>query len=91
LVGCESQTVAALVPNANLYGENLQDAALVNQWTHTAETEFDAYLLWLWYICNGIYPYNKAVSLFRSSGKLEPTADLSLDRNLLVREDGAYA
>lgn len=70
------QTVAALVPNGNFYGESLQDAALVNQWTHRAETEFDAYLGWLYYICSGIYPYNKAVSLFRSPNELELTADL---------------
>ncbi|KAF5347242.1 hypothetical protein D9756_009939 [Leucocoprinus leucothites] len=52
--------VANLVPNANLLGATPQDAALINQWIHAAETEVDTYDTWVRYLCMGMIPYNKA-------------------------------
>ncbi|KXN82397.1 Elongation factor 1-gamma, partial [Leucoagaricus sp. SymC.cos] len=53
--------VANLAPNANLFGTTPEEAALVGQWSHAAETEVDTYDTWVCYLCKGVYPYNKAM------------------------------
>jgi elongation factor 1-gamma len=51
--------VASLGPNSGLLGGSPEDAALVDQWIHLAESEVDIYINFIRGICLGRFPYNK--------------------------------
>ncbi|KAK2460376.1 hypothetical protein APHAL10511_007541 [Amanita phalloides] len=52
--------VATLAPNANLLGQDLKEAALVDQWVHLAESEVDRQTDSVMIMLRHVYPYNKA-------------------------------
>lgn len=54
--------VAALAPNSGLLGASQEDAALVDQWIHLAESEVDTYVDYVRALCKGAFAYNKLVS-----------------------------
>ena len=58
--------VAGLAPNSTLLGASKEDAALVDQWVHIAETEVEANVVTISQLCRGVLPYNKSVSLIIS-------------------------
>ncbi|KAF8900157.1 elongation factor 1-gamma [Gymnopilus junonius] len=51
--------VAARAPNSCLLGGSLEDAALVDQWIHLADSEVDVYTSLVRALCNSFIPYNK--------------------------------
>jgi hypothetical protein len=55
--------VAGLSPNSGLLGSSPEDAALVDQWTHLAETEVHVYTIGTRSLTSGQIPYNKVVSM----------------------------
>ncbi|KAJ3493043.1 hypothetical protein NMY22_g20262 [Coprinellus aureogranulatus] len=54
---------AGLAANANLLGSSKEDAALVEQWVHLAESEVDPYTDLVRAITSGTIPYSKPVRL----------------------------
>jgi len=55
--------VSSLAPNSGLLGGSLEDAALVDQWVHLAESEVDSCTYFIQALCEGSFPYNKLVSI----------------------------
>ncbi|KAF8308194.1 elongation factor 1-gamma [Clavulina sp. PMI_390] len=53
--------VASLAPNAGLLGKTPQEAALIDQWTHFAETEVDINRRNLVGLVHGAIPYTKPI------------------------------
>ena len=53
--------MASLGPNSGLLGGSLEEAALVDQWIHLAESEVDIYVNFIRGLCAGRFPYNKPV------------------------------
>ncbi|KAF8181045.1 elongation factor 1-gamma [Pholiota molesta] len=51
--------IASLAPNSGLLGNSIEEAALVDQWIHLAETEVDNYTNFVSGLCKGVFPYNK--------------------------------
>ncbi|CAA7262226.1 unnamed protein product [Cyclocybe aegerita] len=51
--------VASLAPNSGLLGSSTEDAALVDQWAHLAETEVFSNTNQVRGLCLGLFPYNK--------------------------------
>ncbi|KAI6115013.1 elongation factor 1-gamma [Pisolithus croceorrhizus] len=55
----ESPIVASISPNSGLLGGTAEDAALVDQHVHLAETEIQTSLQYSYMMINGYIPYNK--------------------------------
>ncbi|KAG6915480.1 hypothetical protein DXG01_011311 [Tephrocybe rancida] len=54
--------VARLAPNAGLLGADPKDAALIDQWTHLAESEVDIYTSFVFGLVKGfVSPYSKPI------------------------------
>ncbi|KAK7017970.1 hypothetical protein VNI00_007574 [Paramarasmius palmivorus] len=53
--------VASLAPNANLLGTTPEESALVDQWSHLAETEFDIPSSLVIWMCRGVLAYSKPI------------------------------
>lgn len=53
--------VAGLAPNAGLLGGSPEEAALIDQWIHLAETEVDLFTNFIRGLCSGRIPYSKQV------------------------------
>jgi len=51
--------VASFGPNSGLLGGSPEDAALIDQWIHLADTEVDIYINFIRGLCAGRIPYNK--------------------------------
>ena len=53
--------VAGLAPNSGLLGGTHQEAALIDQWVHLAETEIDIFTNIVRGLCSGRFAYSKQV------------------------------
>ncbi|ESK89498.1 elongation factor 1-gamma [Moniliophthora roreri MCA 2997] len=53
--------VASQASNANLLGQTPEDAALVDQWSHLADSELDPPTSLIGQLCRGVIPYSKPV------------------------------
>ena len=62
-------TVAGLAPNSGLLGGTPEEAALIDQWIHLAETEIDIYTNFVRGLCSGRFSYSKQVGHSSSSSK----------------------
>src|SRR5690348_7858915 len=54
-------SVATLAPMSRLLGRTLEDAALIDQWVHLAESEVDVPVAYINLMVNGKIPYSKPV------------------------------
>ncbi|KAF8626684.1 hypothetical protein AX15_004768 [Amanita polypyramis BW_CC] len=62
--------VATLAPNANLLGQDSKESALVDQWVHLAESEFDTSTDLIVAMLRHRLPYNKPVHTFATERHL---------------------
>ena len=53
--------VAGLAPNSGLLGGTPEDAALIDQWIHLAESEIDIFTNFIRGLCSGRFGYSKQV------------------------------
>jgi elongation factor 1-gamma len=53
--------VAGLAPNSGLLGGTAEEAALIEQWIHLAESEVDVYSNLVRGLCSGRFAYSKQV------------------------------
>ncbi|KAI6143469.1 hypothetical protein BKA82DRAFT_139964, partial [Pisolithus tinctorius] len=53
--------IASIPPNSGLLGGTLEDAALVDQYVHFAESEIHLCTEFIYLMLNGYMPYNKAI------------------------------
>ncbi|KAI5990390.1 hypothetical protein EDD15DRAFT_1161175 [Pisolithus albus] len=65
-----SRYIAALSPNSGLLGGTTEDAALVDQYVHFAETEIHSSNELIYMMLNGYIPYNKAIHTAQTERQL---------------------
>ena len=53
--------VAGLVPNSGILGGSPEEAALIDQWMHLAETEVESFNQFVRGLCSGRFAYSKPV------------------------------
>ncbi|KAI6022936.1 hypothetical protein PISMIDRAFT_677455 [Pisolithus microcarpus 441] len=81
--------IAALSPNSGLLGGTIEDAALVDQYVHFAETEIHSSNELIYMMLNGYVPYNKAIHTVLTERQLRGYSTLEtilLTRTYLVGE-----
>jgi elongation factor 1-gamma len=62
--------LAGLAPNSGLLGSTPEDAAVVDQWVHFAESEIAAHTDIIWGMLKSFIPYNKATHTFLADRQL---------------------
>jgi len=78
--------VASLAPNSGLLGGTPEDAALVDQWIHLADSEVGHYTQFIQGICTGRVPYNKQVRLLFPNEIISPWSFFQLHVGLTERQ-----
>ncbi|KAI6161526.1 glutathione S-transferase C-terminal-like protein, partial [Pisolithus thermaeus] len=81
--------IASISPNSGLLGGTVEDAALVDQYVHFAETEIQTSLQYIYMMINGYIPYNKGIHTTLAESQLRGFSTLEtilLTRTYLVGE-----